>query len=83
MAQVTIYIDDETAREIDEAATSRGLSRSAWFAEAAKHELRGTRRLPKEWFDSLGGWVDDRTTEEILADIDAYGPDRELPSFDD
>ena len=83
MAQVTIYIDDETAREIDEAAHGKGISRSAWFAEAAKHELRGTRRLSREWFATLGSWKDDRSLEEIMAEIDEAGPDRELPSFDD
>lgn len=84
MAQLTLYIDDETARKVNEAAAKEGLSRSAWVKTAiARHlqeELDNSRR--KRWLATKGAWKDDRTPEEILEDIRSGPPQRERASFD-
>ena len=67
MAQVAIYIDDETMKRVDKAAKKEGASRSAWVKRAVEERLRN--RLPDSFFRVLGTWKDDRDTDEILADI--------------
>ncbi|MFN0147493.1 MAG: CopG family transcriptional regulator [Dehalococcoidia bacterium] len=78
MPQLTIYLDEETARKLDRAAEREKVSRSAFAANAIRDATA------KSAWDGmlavLGTWEDDRTVEEILADIDAgYAPDREHP----
>ena len=84
MAQLTLYIDDETARKVNEAAAKEGLSRSAWvktaIARRLQEELDNGRR--KRWLATKGAWKDDRTPEEILEDIRSGPPQRERASFD-
>lgn len=69
MAQVTIYLQDETASRVDRAARREGLSRSAWVKRAVESQLAG--RLPESFFSVLGTWEDDRDPRRILADIRA------------
>ncbi|MFN7970982.1 MAG: CopG family transcriptional regulator [Acidobacteriota bacterium] len=67
MAQVAIYIDNETMKRVDKAAKREGASRSAWVKKAVEERLRN--RLPDSFFRVLGAWKDDRDADEILADI--------------
>lgn len=67
MAQVAIYIDDETMKLVDRAAKKEGASRSAWVKKAVEERLRN--RLPESFFRVLGAWKDERCADEILADI--------------
>ena len=69
MAQLALYLDDETMKHLDEAAQRVGLSRSAWVREAIHRQFRN--RLPEDFFERLGAWQDSRTPEEILRDIRA------------
>ena len=73
MAQLAIYLDDETARLLDEAARKEGVSRSAFARKAIRTHLH--RRLPESFFKALGAWEDTRSPEEILRDIRA-GPEQ-------
>ncbi len=74
--QLSIYLDNDTAQKLDEAAERQGMSRSALAAEAIRRIL--AHRLPDEWFALYGSWEDDREPEEILRDIRAgtAQPDR-------
>lgn len=67
MAQLALYIDDETVQQLDAQAREAGVSRSAWVREAIQARLKN--RLPESFFEILGTWEDDRSPEEILADV--------------
>jgi hypothetical protein len=66
MAQIAIYLDDETAHSVERAARRDGVSRSAWIRKAVKSQLAG--QLPESFFAVLGTWEDSRSPEQILAD---------------
>lgn len=63
MAQVTLYLDEETDRKMRKAARAAGVSRSRWAAEAIR------RKLGEEWPDAFlnlaGAWGDFPTADEI------------------
>jgi len=67
MAQLAVYLDEETALLLDEAARREGTSRSAVVREAIRTHLH--RRLPESFFNALGKWEDDRSPEKILLAI--------------
>jgi predicted transcriptional regulator len=75
MPQLAIYLDDETARQLEEASEREGLSRSAWVKRAVQAHLNN--RLPDSFFEVLGTWEDDREPAEILRDIRSEVPQKE------
>jgi predicted transcriptional regulator len=81
MPQVTIYLDEETNKQLSEACESQKRSKSAIAAEAIRKSL--SNRLPPEWFKVLGTWEDDRTHEEIMRDIRSGPEQRERAEFDE
>ena len=76
MPQVTIYLDEETNKQLSEACERQKRSKSAIAAEAIRKSLNN--RLPASFFELFGSWEDSRSHEEIMADIRAndYQPDR-------
>ncbi len=80
MSQLALYLDEETARLLDEAAKKDGLSRSAWAREAIQAALKN--RLPESFFNVLGKWEDSRSSEEILEDIRKEPEDPDRVAFD-
>jgi predicted transcriptional regulator len=67
MAQVTIYLDDETERRMKCAAEEAGVSRSRWVAEAIREKTAAewplaVRRL-------AGAWEDFPEVEELRAGL--------------
>jgi hypothetical protein len=74
MAQLAIYIDNKTAREINKASRKAGVSRSEWVSQVLKKELH--QKLPDRFFQVLGTWEDDRKSEEILKEIRAGSSQR-------
>src|SRR5688500_3903646 len=56
MAQLTLYVDDETRRKIESAAKEARLSVSAWVT----HTLRATleHSWPENYFQLLGSLAD-------------------------
>jgi hypothetical protein len=63
MAQITIYLDDDTCALVKAAVKEAGVSQSQWVAEAVRRRVRG------EWPASVvalaGAWPDFPTAEEI------------------
>lgn len=57
MAQVTIYLDEETASEMRSAAKEAGLSMSAWLARLVREKTRST--WPEAVRALAGAWTDD------------------------
>ena len=77
MAQLPIYLDEKTAREVNKAARKSGFSRSKWVSRIIKKEL--DEKIPDAFFDVLGTWKDDRSPEKILKDIRAGSEQKERP----
>ena len=80
MTQLAVYLDEETAAQLDEAARRANISRSAWVREAIRTHLRD--RLPDSFFAVLGTWEDEREPDEILRDIRAAGRQAERATLD-
>lgn len=73
MAQLAIYLHDTLARKLDRAAKKAGLSRSRLVANLLERYFDD--RLPDEFFEVLGTWEDERSVEDIVADIRSAGRD--------
>lgn len=63
MAQVTIYLDDETLARARAAAEREGVSLSAWLGRLARERTR--TEWPPELVASFGTWDDFPSAEEI------------------
>lgn len=63
MAQVTIYLDEETEERMDRAARDAGLSRSRWVANLIREKT--TSEWPESLRRLIGGWKDFPEVEEI------------------
>ncbi|MFT7518423.1 MAG: hypothetical protein ACI9MC_000554 [Kiritimatiellia bacterium] len=57
MAQVTIYLDDETAERMRAFAKSSGVSMSAWLAQLVREKMSSS--WPAEVRSLAGAWADD------------------------
>ena len=79
MAQLAIYLDDDTAKRLEAAARKAGKSRSAWVRELVAEQLES--RFPDEWFETYGSWEGGGTPEEILKEIRSGPEQRERASF--
>jgi len=67
MAQLAIYLDEDTAKLLTKAARKDRVSRSAWVRGAIRLQLEN--RLPSSFFAVIGSWEDQRDPEEILVSI--------------
>jgi predicted DNA-binding protein len=67
MAQLAIYIEDQLAKRLDNAAKSSGKSKSKWVADAIKRSLQD--QWPEGFFDLAGSWEDDIGPDEIMRKI--------------
>lgn len=76
MGQIAIYLDDDLEKMVDRAAKLGQRSRSAWVKEAILEKIHGAK-LTEAWFQLWGTWEDERSTEEILKDIDQGALERE------
>lgn len=65
MAQVTIYMDDDTLARMRAAAEQAGLSMSAWLARLVRDRTRAD--WPPEVAALAGAWSDLPLAEEIRA----------------
>ena len=67
MAQLAIYIEDQLAERLDNAAKSSGKSKSKWVTDAIKRSLQD--QWPEGFFDLAGSWEDDIGPDEIMIKI--------------
>jgi hypothetical protein len=68
MAQVTIYLDDETEAGMKRAAEEAGVSRSRWIADVIREKTAA--RWPESFRKLIGTWGDDfPEIEEIRRDL--------------
>jgi len=63
MAQVTLYLDEQTEEQMKAAARTAGVSNSRWVADLIRE------RTASEWPESVrrlaGAWADFPTAEEL------------------
>jgi hypothetical protein len=65
MAQITLYVDDDLANAMREAAASAGVSLSRWVADLVRARTAPT--WPREFLALEGAWADG------YADVDEPG----------
>jgi hypothetical protein len=86
MAELVLHLDEDTAKALACAAERDHLSEAEWASTALKERLSAEdaeRQARREAFLSLAGsWEDDRTVEQILADIKSYPAQPERLQFD-
>ena len=63
MAQLTLYLDDETAQKMRRAAEDEGISLSRWVAELIRQ--RTASRWPESVARLAGAWADFPQAEEL------------------
>ena len=63
MARITLYIDDETAAKLKEAAKQAGLSRSRWLANLIQQST--ATESPPAVRELAGAWTDLKTAKSL------------------
>ena len=63
MAQVTLYLDEDTAEQMRRAAKASGLSQSRWLAELVRQA--SARDWPAAVRELAGAWKDFPTADEL------------------
>jgi hypothetical protein len=63
MAQVTLYLDEETKKRMRKAAKAAGVSQSRWLAELVR--LETANEWPAEVRELAGAWPDFPEAEEL------------------
>ena len=63
MAQVTLYLDEETVERVRRAARASGLSQSRWLAQLVREKT--SREWPAAVREMAGAWRDFPEAEEL------------------
>jgi hypothetical protein len=63
MAQVTLYLDADTAARMKKAARAAGVSQSRWLADLVRR--RTARVWPAPVLQLAGAWADAPSAEEL------------------
>jgi hypothetical protein len=63
MAQITLYLDEETIKRVRRAARASGLSQSRWLAELVRE--RTARQWPDAVRELAGAWGDFPEVDEL------------------
>jgi predicted transcriptional regulator len=63
MAQVTIYLDEDTEKRVKKAARSERVSLSKWIASALRQKTEAT--WPKAVLDLEGAWPDFPSLDQL------------------
>lgn len=79
MAQLAIYVDDQTVRAIKKHSKQAGLSRSEWVSSLIHKEV--SQEIPEKFFQILGTWEDDRSPQKILKDIRKHSSQKKRTSL--
>ena len=67
MGQVTIYIDAETEKKLNQIVKDRGVSKSRWISELIRE--RTTTTWPEHIKNMVGAWHDFPQAEELRSKI--------------
>lgn len=72
MAQVTLYLDEETAAKLKAAARASGLSQSKWIAKVIRD--RGSDVWPPQIVALAGAWPDFPSPVELRRGVGRDAP---------
>jgi predicted transcriptional regulator len=72
MAQLTLYLDDDTEARLKEAARAEGVSLSRWVADLIRQKT--ATEWPASVIELAGAWADFPTAEELREDVPADVP---------
>lgn len=76
MAQVTLYMDDDTQQRMRAAAKAAGLSMSAWLVAVVRERIAG--EWPADVLALQGAWDDFPEADELRQSTGADVPRDEL-----
>lgn len=74
MGQVTIYLDSETEKKMNNVIKKTGISKSKWISDLIKQKMTST--WPENIVKLAGAWTDLPTAEDIRKNM-AEDADRE------
>ena len=74
MGQVTIYLDSETEKKMNNVIKKTGISKSKWISDLIKQKMTST--WPENIVKLAGAWTDLQTAEDIRKNM-AEDADRE------
>ena len=74
MGQVTIYLDSETEKKMNNVIKKTGISKSKWISDLIKQKMTST--WPENIVKIAGAWTDLPTAEDIRKNM-AEDADRE------
>lgn len=81
--KLSVYIPKDLEEALRERASEAGESPSMFVQTVLRERLkRGHRRFSKGFLELAGSWEDDRSTDEILEDIERSRVDAERPVLD-
>ena len=63
MAQITLYLDPDTAAKMKSAARAAGISQSRWVAELVRQKTLG--EWPQSVMRLAGAWTDAPTSDRL------------------
>ena len=66
MAQITLYLDDDTMARMRAAAEATGMSMSAWLARLVRERTQA--EWPRDVVELSGAWRDLPTAEQLRAE---------------
>ena len=72
MAQLTLYIDEDTETRMRKAAKAAGLSASRWVANLIRE--RTAERWPESVREMMGSWPDIPTADDLREELPADVP---------
>jgi hypothetical protein len=76
MAQITIYVDEETAEKLRAFVKSKRMSQSKWIVELIRERLR--TEWPEHIVELAGAWEDFPTAETIRKEMGQDVPRKPL-----
>lgn len=76
MAQIRLYLDEDTAKQVQLVAHAAGVSNSKWVARLIRTELAST--WPAEFQELAGAWRDCPDLREIRENQGADAPREQL-----
>lgn len=81
--KLSVYVPKDLEETLRERASEAGESPSMFVQTVLRERLeRGPRRFSNGFLELAGSWEDDRSTEEIIEDIERSRRDAERPSLD-
>lgn len=81
--KLSVYVPKDLEAALRKRASEAGESPSMFVQTVLRERLaRGPRRFSREFLGLAGSWEDDRSTDEIVSEIEQSRIDAERPAVD-